>query len=133
MKPENWARYVRRVAGDTSRKDLAAMCGVTESTLSRWLNGRGDTAADSVIDFARRMKVNPIEALIEADYLTIAEVSNSVEVIAARPWTDAELLAELAGRLALRPLSPESDDITPRMALPADYFGEHGEDGQRVG
>jgi len=109
------------------------MCEVTESTLSRWMRGKGETAANSVIDFAHHMKTSPIEALIAAGYLTDADLVGVVAVIAARQWTDAELLAELAARLAQRPLTPESDDITPRMALPADHFAQDGKDGQRVG
>jgi hypothetical protein len=109
------------------------MCEVTESTLSRWMRGKGETAANSVIDFAHHMKTSPIEALIAAGYLREEDVAGVIEVVARVEWTDAELLAELAAHLAQRPLTPESDDITPRMALPADHFAQDGKDGQRVG
>ena len=79
------------------------------------------------------MAANPVEALIAAGYLQEKDVAGVIEVIRARQWTDAELLAELAARLAQRPLTPETDDITPRMALSADHFAQDGEDGQRVG
>ena len=133
MDAENWSRYFRRVAGDTPRKDLASAAGVAQSAISRWFNAVARPSADSAISFARGMAANPVEALIAAGYLQEKDVAGVIEVIQARQWTDAELLAELAARLAQRPLTPESDDITPRMALPADHFAQDGEDGQRVG
>ena len=134
MDAENWSRYFRRVAGDTPRKDLALAAGVAQSAISRWFNAVARPSADSAISFARGMAhANPVEALIAAGYLQEKDVAGVIEVIAARQWTDAELLAELAARLAQRPLTPETDDITPRMALSADHFAQDGEDGQRVG
>ena len=133
MDAENWSQYFRRVARDTSRKDLAAAAGVAQSAISRWFNAVARPSADSAIKFARGMNANPVEALVAAGYLRQEDVTAVIEVIQVNQWTDAELLAELAGRLAQRPLGPENDDITPRMALPADYFRQDGEDGQGVG
>ena len=125
MDAENWSRYFRRVAGDTPRKDLASAAGVAQSAISRWFNAVARPSADSAISFARGMAhANPVEALIAAGYLQEKDVAGVI---------DAELLAELAARLAQRPLTPETDDITPRMALSADHFAQDGEDGQRVG
>jgi transcriptional regulator with XRE-family HTH domain len=132
MKQENWPHYVGRVALGLSRRAIAEAAGVNVSAVSRWMTGVSLPSAEAAVTLARGLGQPPIEALMAAGIVRPDEVDGAFEVMQVREWTDAELLAELAVRLAQRPVPTEVDDITHRMARTDESFKD-GEDGQRLG
>jgi transcriptional regulator with XRE-family HTH domain len=123
-KPRTWAEYVR--GPGVTRKEIAAVVGVSTSIVSRWLSGEIRPSAENVVAFARAFGLRPVEALMAADYLAPGEVEGAFEVMfSPTALSDRDLLAELAQRLATR----DVDDVTSRLTVPApDDLLEGGED-----
>lgn len=100
VQAETWPEYVARVTSGVSRKDIAQAADVNVSGVSRWLTGTSRPSAEKVVTFARGLRLNPVEALVAAGYLDVAEIAGAVEVVRTRSQlSDEELLSELAVRL----------------------------------
>lgn len=113
---ETWAEYVERILAGISRKDAARQAGISEATLSRWVDpavGK-KPLAEHVIALAKAFHQEPVKALIAAGYLTPEDIpSGVIEIYQARSeLSDDELVAELRSRLAERPQRDRVDDIT---------------------
>lgn len=97
---ENWAEYVRRVTRSMTQVRIAKATGVAQTGIGRWM--RGETPApraESVVQFARALDEQPLEALIAAGYLTLdeAKIDTTVRPSIASFSTD-ELFEELRKR-----------------------------------
>lgn len=113
MVNEGWTEYVERVTAGVPRAETARAAGINVSGLSRWINAVSRPSAEKVVDFARGLGQSPVEALIAAGYLKLAEVNGATEVmrsIDAIP--DDELLGTLRRRLA-RACRADDNDDTP--------------------
>lgn len=98
-----WAEYVKRVAPSKTQTDIAALAGVDQTGVSRWLSGQTVPRVDSVIRFARNVGRSPIEALVAAGYLTPEEAGLSPSLqISVRELPTEELLAEIRRRVSDR-------------------------------
>lgn len=95
-----WAEYVKRVAPGKTQSELAALAGVDQTGISRWLSGQSVPRVESIIRFARRLGRPPLEALIAAGYITPAEAGISPDIrISIRELPTDELLAEIRRRV----------------------------------
>lgn len=118
MTRETWQEWFRRMTAGMAQKDAAA--GVNQSTVSKWLQGKGGTPrAENVVMIARSLRRSPVEALVAAGYLEPSDAAAVIEVNrSAADLSDDELVAELAGRLAQRPPTAQVDNITGLLAAP---------------
>lgn len=98
-----WAEYVKRIAPGKNQTEIAALAGIDQTGVSRWLSGQSVPRVESVIRFARNMGRPPIEALVAAGYITPEEagVSPSLQISVRELPTD-ELLAEIRRRVSDR-------------------------------
>lgn len=102
--PKWWA-YFRDVAGTEDGATIAEAAGVTPSQVSRWKSGKNQPDAAKMVRFARYYGRPPLEALIAGGFITAEEASAVVEI--KTPFTDAELVAQIAFRLNVAPDDPE--------------------------
>ena len=140
MHHETWPEYVLRVTAGVPRRDIAQAADVNVSGVSRWITGASRPSAEKVVAFARGLKLNPIEALVAADYLDAAEISGVVEVVRPRAeLSDEELLEEIASRLAERHEGSRSADgvVLPDQVkerpVPFGWAGRSGEQSRMSG
>lgn len=72
-----WVEYVQRVIGTDSQSQAARRAGLTQATISRWLNPeeRHGIKAEHAVALARAYGVDPVEALVVAGVLTAQEVA----------------------------------------------------------
>lgn len=98
---ETWAEYVRRVTERVAQKDVAERTGVDQTGISRWIRGKTKAPrAESVVSFARGLQLSPVEALIAAGYLDVAEAASAVAVAASvSDLSNDALIDELRDRL----------------------------------
>ena len=97
--PTRWWRYVRDVAGDDTQLQIAAKSGIDKYHPTRWKQG-WRPAAEFVVAFAQAYNRSPLEALVEAEYLTEEQAAlQRVEITDLSAASDEELLAELQRRL----------------------------------
>jgi transcriptional regulator with XRE-family HTH domain len=69
-----WWRYVVTVTGGATQKDIAALTGIDQSSISRWQRGTNTPRAEAVVALARAYSRSPVEALVAAGYLTAYEL-----------------------------------------------------------
>lgn len=98
-----WAEYVRRVAPGKTQAEIAALAGIDQTGVSRWLSGQSVPRVESIIRFARSLGRSPIEALVAAGYITPTEAGMSPDLrISLRELPTDELLAEIRRRVSER-------------------------------
>lgn len=127
MTRETWNEYVQRITRGIPRKEVAKAAGVSESRLSRWLDG-GTVSAEKAVKFARGIGQPPVEALVHAGFLEPSEADAVIEVNqSVSALLDDELvcglemmLAEVNKRLVERAPRGEVDDITEGLSPPDD-------------
>lgn len=95
-----WADYVLRVTAGMTQSAISQATGVAQTAISRWI--RGDDVlprAEKVVEFARALDQNPVEALIAAGYLTAKEANAQTNVkLPLREYSTNELLEDLRRR-----------------------------------
>ena len=102
MTVDQWAQYVRQVAGNLNQLEIAAKTGIAQSNVGRWLRGEpGLPKAESVVALARAFDQPPIEALVAAGYITEEEAGAKARRgrTPLNDYTEAELLDELRRRV----------------------------------
>jgi transcriptional regulator with XRE-family HTH domain len=102
MTVDQWAQYVRQVAGNLNQLEIAAKTGIAQSNVGRWLRGEpGLPKAESVVALARAFDQPPIEALVAAGYITEEEAGAKARRgrTPLNDYTDRELVAELSRRV----------------------------------
>lgn len=85
-----WSAYLRAISGDAPQKEIAARVGVTQPTISRWLDGSlmpNDAATAAHV--ARQYGSNPLVAFVAADMLTVEEAGRGLTM------KDRTMLVEL--------------------------------------
>jgi transcriptional regulator with XRE-family HTH domain len=110
-----WIEHVRGI--DATPKQIAAAVGVSQSIVSRWLKGEVHPSAENVVAFARAFRDQtgdkPVELLMVAGYLEPDEVEGAYEVLpSARALSNADLLAELADRIASRDINDTGNSLS---------------------
>lgn len=100
---ESWAEYVQRVTPGLTQTQIAALAGVDQTGVSRWLNGSSVPRAEAVIRFARSLQRSPVEALMAAGHLSPAEVGLKPDLKpSTRGLSNDQLIAEVRRRIAER-------------------------------
>ena len=103
MSFESWAEYVQRVTPGMTQTQIAALAGVDQTGVSRWLHGSNVPRAEAVIKFARALQRSPIEALMAAGHLSPAEVGLKADLKpSTRGLSNDQLIAEIRRRIAER-------------------------------
>lgn len=76
----NWCGKVKKIMEEKniSQKDLSKKSGITESSVSRYLNSKNEPRMDVIINFAKALEV-PVDYLLEEKKRNI---SNPYEYIA---------------------------------------------------
>lgn len=99
MALETWPLYVARISGEARNVDIARAIGVSESTITRWKDGKLPTPSIAV-SVARAYNQPPLEALVAAGYLTVDEMRDHVTLrfVPLSDVTDVELANELLDR-----------------------------------
>ena len=98
-----WAEYVQRLTPGKTQAEIAALAGIAQTGVSRWLSGQSAPRVDSVIRLARNLGRSPIEALVAAGYLTAEEAGIRPDLhISIREFATDELLAEIRRRVSDR-------------------------------
>lgn len=69
----SWQEYVKRHVAGRSQVSVAALTGVSQAAVSRWLKGTQGVDAAKAIEFARAVDDEPLNALVAAGFLTPAE------------------------------------------------------------
>lgn len=83
-----------------TQAEIAALAGVDQTGVSRWLSGSSVPRVESAIRFARGLGRPPVEALVAAGYLTRAEAGLSPDMqISVRALSTEDLLAEIRRRV----------------------------------
>lgn len=102
--PANWWEYVQRTSRHVPQKDIAAVTGIEQSTISRWKVDQTRPKAEAVVAFARAYRRSPVEALIHAGYIEKTEVTGVIEIAAsAQELSSDDLVAELRCRIPDNP------------------------------
>lgn len=98
-----WSEYVRREMGGRRQADVALVVGVNQTTVSRWINDKGQRPnADNAIAFARAVGGNPVEALLVLGMLEPNDLERAVSVTtAASALSNSELVKAVADRLGV--------------------------------
>jgi hypothetical protein len=97
-----WARWLIAIAGREARQvDISERTGIDQSTVSRWLAHGHLPGAVTAVTVARAYRVDPVEALIAAAYLTREDVE--LPSVDARQIPTRILLDEIARRTDTRP------------------------------
>lgn len=73
IEADTWADYVKQHAPGQTQGQIAALAGISQSTVNRWLSGSIQPTASAVVAFARAYHRPPVEALIAAGVLSPAE------------------------------------------------------------
>ena len=99
MPMDSWPAYVRRVAGGLTQVQIAQKTGLAQTNIGRWLRGDpGAPKADSVIAFAKSFGQPPVEALVAAGYLDVADAASPVRTD-LNEYSIEELLQHLLSRI----------------------------------
>lgn len=80
---ETWPEYLRRIAGGQTQTQIAARIGIARLSVCNWMRGKTRPKAETVIAVARSYQRSPIEALLAAGYLELAEVGIAIEALAS--------------------------------------------------
>lgn len=99
MAQETWPQYVARISDEARNVDIARAIGVSESTITRWRDGKLPTPSLAV-SVARAYNQPPLEALVAAGYLAVDDVRAHVTLrfVPLSDVTDVELANELLDR-----------------------------------
>lgn len=103
----------RRVTAD----ELGKILGISRPTVTRRLTQDGLTA-DEIITVSRSLNVNPVDALVDMDHLTVAEAMSYLDLSGQLLATaeDGDIALELARRLNPATCAHEIDDLAARRA-----------------
>lgn len=96
---ETWPEYLRRIARGQTQTQIAARIGIARLSVCNWMHGKTRPKAETVIAVARSYQRSPIEALLAAGYLDLAEIGMAIE---ARASLQDVPLAQLADEVARR-------------------------------
>lgn len=98
--PELWADYVRTVTRGASGLVISRRTGIHQTTISRWLSAScTQPNVRSVVAFARAYRVNPVQSMVRAAFLTASEAKlRRVDSVNLRDVSTVELCRELARR-----------------------------------
>ena len=97
---ETWPEYLRRIAGAQTQAQIAEQIGIGRLSVCNWLHGKTRPKAETVIMVARVFRRSPIEALLAAAYLDIAELDRPIEIrVSPSELTAEDLAAEVRRRL----------------------------------
>lgn len=66
----SWSKYVKQHLAGRNQTELAAVVGVSQAAISRWLKDSQGVDADKAVEFVRRVGDTPIAALVAAGFLT---------------------------------------------------------------
>lgn len=99
MAQETWPQYVARISDEARNVDISRAIGVSESTITRWRDGKLPTPTLAV-SVARAYNQPPLEALVAAGYLAVDDVRAHVSIrfVPLSDVTDVELANELLDR-----------------------------------
>lgn len=99
----NWSEYVAACAQGRRQSDLALLIGVDQSTISRWLKGKGGRpTAENAMELARHSGDSPIVGLLAAGLLREDEIEGVVRVSDGLSANGSDaLLVELGRRLGV--------------------------------
>lgn len=98
----HWSEYVTSRAEGRNQEELAFRVGVSQSTISRWANGKGQPSAEGAMTFARVVGDSPLVGLLMAGFLREDEVDGVVRVADGLSGTETDaLLTELGRRMGL--------------------------------
>lgn len=98
----NWWSYIRDVTADP-QKQIAARCGVEQSTVSRWKQDQSNPEPAAAAAFARAYSRPVLEAFLAAGFLTPSEArQRPPSRTEAAQLSDDQILAELRERLRSR-------------------------------
>ncbi len=125
--PEGITALLGRLRGETRLVDLAARCGVSRYTLSRWLSGKSEPRASELLVLVEALTVRAIDfvtALAPAAELpAIAgawrELRRRREVAFTHPWSHA-ILRQLETRAYAALRRHRSGWIAERLGIAAD-------------
>lgn len=95
MSTESWPQYVTRISGGARGVDISRATRVSESTITRWRDGKQPTPS-AAVSVARAYDQNPLEALIVAGYLNVDEMKQhiTVRLVPLSDLSDVELAHE---------------------------------------
>jgi transcriptional regulator with XRE-family HTH domain len=86
-----------------TQTQIAALAGVDQTGVSRWLHGSNVPRAESVIKLARALRRSPIEALLAAGHLSIEEVGLKPDLKpSTRELSNDQVIAEIRRRITER-------------------------------
>lgn len=95
----SWGTYVQALSD--SQAEIAERAGVSQPSVSRWLNG-GVPSVELVIKLARSYGMSPVSALVAAGYLEPDEITNPgtrPRAIQLHEFSDLELARETVRRI----------------------------------
>ena len=98
----SWSRYVRSIIGTRKNNEVAALVGVSETTVGNWINAKGFTrpGSEEVVKFARAFRQPLHEALIAAGIGTKADY-NHITIVTAPDLSEVDT-GEIVTELYLR-------------------------------
>lgn len=87
------------LSAHATQKEIAAVTGIEQTSISQWKRGLGTPKWQSVVAIARAYHRSPVEAFIAAGYITEDEAAQVVKLpTPASELSTEELLAELGRR-----------------------------------
>ena len=99
-----WVDYLNRLPGGPSDRSIAAAAETSPSTVSRWKGGQNPDPMH-VVKIARAFDQSPLNALVNAGYLTIDEMDSiirggaNIQLLSLSDYSNLQLAEELARRL----------------------------------
>lgn len=96
-------------------EEIGTMLGMSRVSATRRLTTDG-LSADEIITVSRKLRVNPVMALVDLGHLKHAEAMDFLDTDGALVATaeDGELALELARRLNPATMAPELDELAAR-------------------
>lgn len=107
-----WWQYVATITGNAAQKDIAAVTGIDQSSISRWQRGAIKPRAEAVVALARAYGRSPVEALVAAGYLSSDELG-VVELTTLTGDLTGASIDSLLSELRRRVLLAHPDDAKP--------------------
>lgn len=129
-----WAKYLERFTTGMTQSQIGDLAGVNQTTVGRWLKGQVAPDVQVVVRVARKLNRNPLEALVAAGCLSVAEARRGLSseeyaeverlVVAAdhaetygAPVSRAQMMQRLAvGAEVGRPLTEQDRRIILELA-----------------
>jgi transcriptional regulator with XRE-family HTH domain len=99
-----WSDYVARLVGTRHQAEVAELSGVSQGTVSRWVNGKAETPnIETAVNFVRSLGGNPVDALLILGVIRSKELDRVIEVNAsADDLTNGQLVELVSRRLGVR-------------------------------